>query len=385
MVKCALVCITKNEKMYIREYIDYYLKLGFHRIFLYDNSPNFELRNFHNVRKVVVIHFPGEVKQIPAYNHFLKKFKSIYDYVAFFDTDEFLVLKKHRNISDFCKHMVPSGAIGINWYFYGNNGHEHYSPEFVTKRFTKRENRMNPNVKTIAKCSDISSMLVHHPILNNGSFRNCKGNSFEGPFNYDFDDSMAQLNHYWCRSTEEAMWKIQRGRSDTHEKRPLESMYGYLGLNHVEDEQAVRFFLDIPPPFAIALVVYIENVGQKEKFIILDKNFNEIIFYSSPENNFTDTVISTKEEFCNHFLTYNKNSFSHVLFLEGIDTLETNISISLFCKNNLQGGAVILSSPTKQGKRILGKCQDLLDVRKHQIFSLGFGEKIRETTEIIFN
>ena len=37
-MKTALCAIAKNENLYIREWVEYYMKLGFSNIILYDNN-----------------------------------------------------------------------------------------------------------------------------------------------------------------------------------------------------------------------------------------------------------------------------------------------------------------------------------------------------------
>jgi hypothetical protein len=242
VIKSVLVCIAKGERLYIEEFIAYYLKLGFYKIIIYDNSDSNELKYLNNP-SIQIIHFPGLGKQIPAYNHFIKRFKHLYDYVAFFDVDEFLVLKRHTNINDFCLQHIPSGALGVNWYIFGNNGQTKYEPRGVLERFTRRSSIMDHHVKTIAKCSDLISMMIHHPIkLNNSGFKNISGNVLSGPFNYNKDDSIVQLNHYMTKSDEELKKKINRGRATTIFKRKFDEQKRFLYFNDVEDTTARDFF-----------------------------------------------------------------------------------------------------------------------------------------------
>lgn len=246
-IKVVLVAIVKNEIPYIQEFIQYYLKLGFYQLMLYDNSNTRQLHGLQSNR-VIIHHLPGVNQQRFAYNHFIQHFKHYYTHVAFFDVDEFLVLKKHANINDFCRERIPQGAVGINWYFFGNNGLTHYDPRPVVVRFTRRQAEMNTHVKTIAKCEDLLQMDVHHPaqLVPHASFRNLKGTEFSGPFNKDRDDTVAQLNHYVTKSNEELVHKIRRGRADTATKRSQESidaLFALLSCNEVEDTMARDFLV----------------------------------------------------------------------------------------------------------------------------------------------
>ena len=56
--------------------------------------------------KVTIIKFDGKCKQIDAYNDFIYKYSVNYDWCAFFDMDEFIVLKKSKTINDFLQNIL---------------------------------------------------------------------------------------------------------------------------------------------------------------------------------------------------------------------------------------------------------------------------------------
>lgn len=66
-MKVALVCVAKNEDLYIQEWIDYNLKLGFDDIIIFQHEWDFEIRH-PQVKTYKII---GENIQVPTYNHFL--------------------------------------------------------------------------------------------------------------------------------------------------------------------------------------------------------------------------------------------------------------------------------------------------------------------------
>ena len=147
-MKVALVCIAKNEDDYIHEWIDYNKKLGFDNIIIYQNDWRFVIED----PTVIKLEFDGLNKQVLAYNHFIKNNLNNYDWVAFFDVDEFLVLKKHKNIKEFIQDYSDYEAIGINWLLFGDNGHDSVGEDYgVLNRFTKRQSSINPHIKSIIK------------------------------------------------------------------------------------------------------------------------------------------------------------------------------------------------------------------------------------------
>ena len=74
-MKTALCAIAKNENLYIREWVEYYMKLGFSNIILYDNNDIngecFEevINDYIESGFVKIINFRGKlVCQLTAYN-----------------------------------------------------------------------------------------------------------------------------------------------------------------------------------------------------------------------------------------------------------------------------------------------------------------------------
>lgn len=390
MVRCALVCITKGESKYLHEYISYNLRLGFHKIFLYDNSDFYQLKNWKSPM-IEIIRFPGKSRQIWAYIHFLQHFKKQFDYVAFFDSDEFLVLKKHSTIGDFCREFIHNGALGVNWYIFGNNGRTTYSPEWVISRFTKRDTTMNRHVKTIAKCSDIESMTIHFPILKAGQFLNCRKEVINGAFNANFDDSLVQLNHYITKSDEEYQWKLDRGRAATQKKRQYHELAHNLYLNHVEDLQAIRFFENRKVD-GIALVYFLSEPVLPLPFSN-SSEYKSIYIYHEPS--FTPSVFSSnikfiptsKEEYQQHFLTYFKTNYKYVLFACPNDKFFTdgNKGIYEFCESELEGKGIFkFFSKNRDQHRILACCLDLLEINDFQVLKMGYGNELKEISNLWF-
>lgn len=232
----AICCIALNEELYIDEWLDHHLnKLGFNHVYVYDNSDDFVLKNKEVDTRIKVIHFPGPLKQVPAYNHFLENYGKKHDWCAFIDVDEFFVLKKHATIQEYLleesRGLSAPVAIGVNWVLFGSEGHEKYEPRPVMERFTKGE--LNHHIKSIVRTRGLpsprqvsfenchfpkdTSITVHTP---NGTTH-----AWNTPFNPDGDTSIIQLNHYFCKSREEFEKKIARGRADTTDMRTMSEFF----------------------------------------------------------------------------------------------------------------------------------------------------------------
>jgi hypothetical protein len=236
-MKVCLVCIAKNEDYYIDEWIEYNQKIGFDKIIIYENNWRYsKIKN-----NVIKIPFDGEEKQIPAYNHFLTLCKD-YDWAAFFDVDEFICLKKHKDIKSFIKDYEKYPAIAINWFLFGDNGlkevcNEEYS---VLKRFTKRQDAPNKHIKSILNLKFNHFTQVHNSIT--GSV-DTNHKFFYGPFNENGPVDVAQINHYFCKTKPEFIKKLNRGRADFSIGRQLNEFEEH-NFNDVEDLTAYNFLYE---------------------------------------------------------------------------------------------------------------------------------------------
>lgn len=233
-MRVALVCIAKNEDNYIQEWIDYHKKVGFDDIFIYQNNWRWsgESENTHK------INFDGKNLQIVAYNNFLQSYKDQFDWVAFFDVDEFLVLKKHKNIKEFLKDYSDFDAVGINWVLFGNNGHTKVDSEYsLIKRFTKRQSDVNQHIKSIVKMSKNINMIIHNPTT---PWVNTEKQYKLGPFNVNGSIEIAQINHYFCKTEDEFIEKINRGKADNPTIRTMDE-YEHHNFNEIEDLTALNF------------------------------------------------------------------------------------------------------------------------------------------------
>lgn len=166
---------------------------------------------------MTVRHFPGKGQQLPAYHHFIASAKPHHTWCAFIDIDEFIVLKRHRDIKTLLRERCRRGALSLNWYVFGSGGEREYRPEPVLKRFQRRGATVNRHVKSIVKLADTERMRdPHSPILVAGtSQRDTSGREFAGPFNPNGPDDVAVVHHYFAKSLGEFKAKRLRGRSDT--------------------------------------------------------------------------------------------------------------------------------------------------------------------------
>ncbi|KAL7524920.1 hypothetical protein ACHAXR_000779, partial [Thalassiosira sp. AJA248-18] len=222
----AICLIVRNETIYMDEWVDFHIALGFAPIFVYDNAgfPDIELLSWLERRKDVhqyvhIIHFPIAPVQQHAYERCLWQDALNETFAAMIDIDEFVVLKKHDNIVDFMEEHcdVNCGQISINWRTMGTSNETGYRPLPVTLR--------NVHVHTFKPLFKVIKAIVrptyvadpmdwsHSVMLKRGHWIDTNGvvvprihsttRNIRPPYIYPGPTDVALLYHYRFKSEEE--------------------------------------------------------------------------------------------------------------------------------------------------------------------------------------
>jgi hypothetical protein len=130
-MKTLLCCIGRLENDYIREFVEYYKILGVSNICLYDNNFDGE-EDFRDVIGddiesgfVILKDWRNKkLAQLEAYNDCYATYGKEYDWVLFFDIDEFMFINSDRNISDYLSRneFKDYDMIHVNWLIFGDGG-----------------------------------------------------------------------------------------------------------------------------------------------------------------------------------------------------------------------------------------------------------------------
>jgi len=243
-MKVALCCIIKNENLYLKEYIEYYKKLEFAKIFIYDNNdidgedPNNILKEYIDNNFVEVINYRGlKYCQAEAYQECYRKYNNEYDWIAFFDADEFLTLVNHTSINDYLSQRCFNNynVILLHWKVYGDNEQLRYENKSVLERFNQPCKNsdihfLNTFVKSIIK-GGIQNLIWTHKLPHssvhlpnvlfgiNGNLAQMCCDSEGNPKRPQQSDiainyNNAYIKHISCKSTEEFIYKRKRGYAD---------------------------------------------------------------------------------------------------------------------------------------------------------------------------
>jgi hypothetical protein len=159
----AAVCVVvENDEAYLDEWVDYHRMLGFSRFFLFDRTEDFQTEQWANDKGefVTIRHLPEEEEGEVAESKLIQDTQEAciqlakenkVDWLAFFDVDNFLVLKQDSHVVDMLTKYGQKGGVGVYQYRFGTANRRVYSPKPVTERFQYREPTLEASFKRILR------------------------------------------------------------------------------------------------------------------------------------------------------------------------------------------------------------------------------------------
>ena len=246
-MKIALCCIAKCENLYLSEWVNYHLNLGFDHIYIYDNNDTNgerceEVIGKDNANITVLKYFIGKKQrgcetQIAAYNDFYKRFGKKYDWVLYLDVDEFLVLNGYSNVNGYIVDITkPSTkSVRLNWKCYDDNDNLHYECLPVRERFTRvcEDETLSHYKKHFYKTKqkDFNVINVHYANIR-GDVVDCDGNNTTySTFvtSNTCNHNKAYIAHYATKSADEyyMIKKKRRGNGIGNDRLSIEHFFKY--------------------------------------------------------------------------------------------------------------------------------------------------------------
>jgi hypothetical protein len=225
-IKVCICTIGKNENKYIKEFIDHYKYYGIDKIMIYDNNDingerfELELNNYIKNNFVEIIDYRGKEKsQITSMKDCYKNNYLKYDWLLFYDIDEFIYLKE-KNIKIFlAKNKLNScNRIYLNWVNHLDNEQIKYKNESLFKRFPKYKYFFDENhafVKTMIR-GKIPNIKIYNNHVINFEEESCNAFGKKKLFNLSVttdnpNNNRYYIDHFYFKSTEEYINKRNRG------------------------------------------------------------------------------------------------------------------------------------------------------------------------------
>ena len=230
-LKLCLCTPAKKENRYIREFVQYYEKYGIDKIYLYDNNEingeNFEqvIKDYIKKGFVRIINWRGiKNAAFDIMNDCYKKYNKYYDWILFYEVDEYIHLTNFTNIKDFLNQprFKNCQKIHLNWVYHTDNNLIYYDNRTLHERFPEVEPnaRMNKKgkfnqVKSILR-GNIKNITIYHVHILCLGLKTC--DSFGNKVNVsikkinDYSDfKYNYIDHYYSKSLEEFIDKLNKG------------------------------------------------------------------------------------------------------------------------------------------------------------------------------
>ena len=268
LLKVCLCVIGKKENLYANEFVNHYKKIGYDKIFIYDNN-NIGDEKFEDVLNkqissnfVEIINFRGyrgkrQKPQNDAYFHCYEKNKKIYNWISFFDFDEFLILNRNNNIKEYLnrKRFKKCSNIKINWLIFSDNDLIYYENIPLQKRFTKpayNDFGANKVIKSTVR-GNLSfnfwvGMKNPHTSINNKHLACDSEGNITDPTKFytpSFKNKFSYLKHFSTKTIEEYCRKIRKGKADyvfVLNKRTLKNSFNQFFQWNNKTKEKVDYF-----------------------------------------------------------------------------------------------------------------------------------------------
>ena len=245
--KIALCCIAKCENDYIREFVEYYKDLGVDTLYIYDNNEidgeRFDavLYDYIESGYCKIIDVRGhKVCQWQSYKHFYDLHNKEFDWIMYFDCDEFLTFSNpHESLKSFLseKKFKKYQMIHVNWMCYGDSNLLDNDGRRVTERFVdpiipldfkyQYDFPENNHVKTIVR-GGLKEIQCSVHLCWSPYYKSCTPDGQEcdilSPF-CEYDYHIVYLRHYRTKTIGE--WiriKQKRGYADQTENSAKEKL-----------------------------------------------------------------------------------------------------------------------------------------------------------------
>ena len=229
--RVCICTLAKNENRYIKEFLNHYKELGVDKVFLHDNNDignknesfENEIPEFIKDDFVEIINYRG--KEHPQFKIYTKCYQNNYkkyDWLIFFDIDEFIHLENYSNIKDFLneKRYNKCKLIYFNCFRHTDNDLLYYDNRSLETRFPYINWKSGlTTLKTIAR-GNITKIKFHtshwldRRISGCNVFGEVVNPTRKVNLNIDINKEKFKkyyIDHYCFKSTEEYINKINKG------------------------------------------------------------------------------------------------------------------------------------------------------------------------------
>jgi hypothetical protein len=216
-MKIGVCLIIKNENEYLEEWLAHYRGLGVDKFFIYDNNSSTPITSSDDDVDVILWKNEKFGSQNNAYLNCCKTYSS-FDYIGFFDTDEFYYSKTMNiktDINNLTEKFGDFNGLAIYWRMYGKT-----KPYFTERQpiINYKQYHVNDHIKSfLTPKSVIKFNDPHFGNLRNKKYIDELGRNVVGPVGEHTSENI-WIKHVWTRSETEFKEKLIRGDANLRGK-----------------------------------------------------------------------------------------------------------------------------------------------------------------------
>lgn len=312
MTKVAVALFVKNECRDIAGWIAWYQAFGVDKLYIFDDystDGTFEIiqvaAKLYNIQilRTNPIEQPNFYwRQRDAFMKAAQLAKGNYDWIGFFDADEYVYLNNHNSFADFLDQFQDAEGVAINWCIYGN-ANKVVQPNGIPVEIFLEHSDMffgdNQQVKSFIRPDKMSTNYInpHQFDINFSNYVDVQGRTVEwrGP-NKDVEWDGAKVMHYICRSMEQYVGRIKKRTDDLGDSLKHWQQYG-LHFGEVSvDLKPLRMMPKVMQHLAKIDQKIVYDIREK----IVTKPFLEALSFHSFSYEIVDTYIK-KPTLYQHF------------------------------------------------------------------------------------
>lgn len=266
-IKTAVCCLVKMENLYLRDYVEYYKNLGVDNIILYDNNdktgeyPQQVIGDYISNGYVIYKNIRGEIlPQTKTYNECINEFGKKFDWICFFDCDEFLTFTNDENIKTYLKRdcFINTLSISINWLNYDDNDNLYYENKPVYERFSRvcDQTKTDNHLKKLIVHTSLDDVFTfdtpctfRYTMVNGSDLKYNNGDIISDSYWWYINHDLAYLRHYKYMSITEFLTRRLGRRSyaceDPYDEDMIIGMFREANEMTTEKEKIIKDFLEL--------------------------------------------------------------------------------------------------------------------------------------------
>jgi hypothetical protein len=252
MYYLSVTAIFRDENHWLEEWIRYHHYLGVEHFYLYNNDVDRTdadriLQPYIDSGLVDSIPYPGQFRQLSAYQDVLKYQAHGSYWMGFLDLDEFIVPKNFDSIPKFLEKYETEKEIAVHWNIFGSGGLIETPPnqiEYFLWRAVENHSA-NCHVKSIVQ----PKYVQHEPMYNPHLFNLTEGKTVDENGNEvtdaicNYTGNQIRIAHYAVRSYQYFVTIKSKRGSPIAPTAPKNTEYwNYFNRNEVFDNEIAGRF-----------------------------------------------------------------------------------------------------------------------------------------------